>query len=813
DPYSAEPGSRLYRTGDSVRWLPDGRIEFIGRLDYQVKVRGYRIELGEVESALRAHAQVVDAVAVVREDAPGDQRLVAYVLADAGEGEGEGAVDAAALRAHLRERLPEYMTPSAFVLLDSLPLTPNGKVDRKALPAPEGAGESAGYVAPRTEVEEALARIWSGLLRVERVGACDNFFDLGGHSLLATQVVSRLRTVFGVELPVRALFANPTVESFAREIERARGEGGAIRGAAIERARRDAPLPLSFGQRRLWLWEQMNPGTSAYHVPGALRFAGRLDAEALVRALEEVVRRHEVLRTSFESDGGEPVQVVAAESALEVARVDLTPLAPEERERQARRLAAEEAEKPFDLTRAPLLRAALLRLGEEEHLLLLTMHHIVSDGWSFSILLRELFALYDAYARGEESPLPPLPVQYADYADWQRRADADGANDESLRYWARKLSGAPPELALPADRPRPPAGHAGGVVRSLLLPDPLLERLKLLCRDEQATPFMVLLAGFAALLSRYGGRREVVVGSPVADRPRPELEGLVGFFVNTLALRIEVGGRSSFRELVGEVRDVCLEAYAHQGAPFERVVEAAGAERGPGHSPLFQVMFALQNVPREQVSLEGLSVSVEMVEELDAKFELTLAVSESAGGLHGGLQYNKDLFDEATAARMLSHYRTLLRAVIENPEQPLDRLELLSERERQQLLFDWNLTRRDFPRDVCVHELFEAQAERVPGHVALALGREALTYAELNRRANQVAHHLRRLGVGPDAPVAVCAERSLEMIVAMLGILKAGGAYVPLDPSSPAERLSFMLNDTGARVLLTHHHLLARLPQ
>ncbi|HEU0077678.1 MAG TPA: amino acid adenylation domain-containing protein, partial [Longimicrobiaceae bacterium] len=585
DPFGGETGARLYRTGDRVRWRPEGILEYLGRLDEQVKVRGFRIEPGEIEAVLSVHAEVREARVIVWEDAPGEQRLVAYVVGD---------VEAGVLREHLLRELPEYMVPSAFVFLDALPLTANGKLDRKALPAPEYGAAEETYVAPRTPVEEVLAGIWAEVLRLEQVGVEESFFELGGHSLLATWVVSRVREVFAVELPLRALFEGPTVAELAGRVEEMRRAGLPVLPPVVPVERAGA-LPLSFAQERLWFIDRLEPGSAVYNIPGAWRLEGALDEAALERALGEIVRRHEALRTVFAEVDGSPVQVIAPFGAFALPVEDLSGLGEADREAAVGRRAGEEARRPFDLSAGPLFRAALLRLGAEEHVLLLSVHHVVSDGWSLGVLYRELSALYEAYHEGGESPLPEVGVQYADHAVWQRAHLRDGALEGKLAYWRERLADAPALLELPTDHPRPAVQTFRGAHERIELPLELLERLQALGRSEGATLYMVLLGAFQVLLSKYSGSEDIVVGSPIAGRTRKELEELIGLFVNTLALRTDLSGDPSFREVLGRVREATLGAYEHQEVSFERLVAELQPERTLSHSPLFQVMFALQN--------------------------------------------------------------------------------------------------------------------------------------------------------------------------------------------------------------------------
>jgi amino acid adenylation domain-containing protein len=790
DPFA--PG-RLYRTGDGVRWMADGTLEYLGRLDEQVKIRGFRIELGEIEAALAEHPEVREAVVLAREDVPGDRRLVAYVV---------GGVDAGDLRAHLRQSLPEYMVPSAFVVLGALPLTSNGKVDRRALPVPELAADADRYVAPRTPVEEVLAGIWAEVLHLERVGVEESFFEVGGHSLLAMRVVSRIRAVLGVEVPLRALFEGPTVGEVAVRVEEMRRAELPVLPAVVP-VERTGALPLSFAQERLWFVDRLQPGSAVYNIPAALRLAGALDERALERALGEIVRRHEALRTVFTEVDGSPVQEVAPFGGFALPVEDLSGLDGAEREAALRRRAGEEARRAFDLAAGPLFRAALLRLGTEEHVLLLSMHHVVSDGWSMGVLHRELSALYAAYRQGEASPLPELGVQYADYAVWQREQLAGEALERQLSYWRERLAGAPELLELPTDHPRPAVQTFRGAYEQIQLPPALLERLQALGRSEGATLFMTLLGAFQVLLSKYSGSEDVVVGSPIAGRTRKETEELIGFFVNTLVLRTDLSGDPGFREVLRRARQVTLGAYEHQEVPFERLVAELQPERSLSHSPLFQVMFAQLNAVAGAAALPGLEVSAVEEEIESAKFNLFVMFKATDQSLRVGVNYSTDLFERGTVARMLGHLARVLEQVAADADVRLSRLELLGDAERALVLEAWNRTEAEVPADRCIHALFEAQAARTPEAVAATGGAAALTYAELNARANRLARHLLRLGVGPEARVGVCLERGPELIVCSLAVLKAGGAYVAMDPAYPPARLELMLRDSGAAVLLT----------
>jgi amino acid adenylation domain-containing protein len=807
-------GGRVYRTGDRGRFLADGRLEFLGRVDHQIKIRGFRIEPGEIEAALLRLPGLREAVVMAREDAPGDRRLVAYVV-PATPVEGEAPVPADIRRA-LLAGLPEHMVPSAVVVLPALPLTPNGKLDRKALPRPEHERTSLErpFVPPAGAVEEMVAVIWCAVLGVERVSADDLFFDLGGHSLLATQVISRLRAAFGVDLPVRALFEAPTVARLAARVEALRAvERGSAAPASpviVPVPRDGAGLPLSFAQSRLWLLDRLEPGSPLYNLPQAMALSGALDRPALAAALGEILRRHEVLRTRFAELAGEPVQLVEPAGGFSLPLIDLAAVAGPGRLAEAARLAAAEAARPFDLAQPPLLRAFLLRLEPEEHRLLLTLHHIASDGWSQAILVRELTALYAAFAAGRPSPLPPPPLQYADFAAWQRSRLSGETLAAELDHWRRRLAGAPDVLDLPTDRPRAAVRSTRGGELERVLPAATAGDLARLARQEGVTLFMLLLAAFDVLLYRYTRQEEILVGSPIANRNRAETEGLLGFFVNTLVLRADLTGAPDFRELLRRTREATLEAYEHQDLPFEKLVEELHPDRSLSHTPLFQVMLALQNAPDETLELPGLTVRPLPGAGGTAKFDLTLFVEERGGELRLGLEYAADLFLPATMDRLLSHFARLLAGAAAAPRSPVAELPLLSLGETEQILVEWNDTAALAQGDACLHQLFEAQALRTPDAVALVApdgGR--LTYRELDARASHLSRRLRALGVGPEILAGVMMDRTADLVVALLAVLKAGGAYVPIDPAYPPQRVAFMLESSRAPVLLSRRALLA----
>jgi amino acid adenylation domain-containing protein len=797
-------GSRLYRTGDLARYRADGRLECLGRIDQQVKVRGFRIELGEIEAVLERHPEVAAGVVVAREEVGGGRRLVAYVVPCR---PGQDLSDE--LRVWVRRSLPEYMLPAAWVSLAELPLTPNGKVNRKALPAP--AGEPTTAVAPRTPAEEMLVAIWAQVLGVEAVDVEDNFFDLGGHSLLAMQVVARVREAFGVELPLRRIFEAPTLAALAHAVEAAWTDG--VEAPPLVRIPREGDLPLSFAQQRLWFLSRLDPDSPAYNLSAALRLQGRLEVAALAATLDEIVRRHEVLRTTFADDGREPVQRILALRSAGLAVADLSGLTGPERETTVRKLMMTDLRQPFDLDRGPLLRATLLRLGSQEHVLLFSMHHIISDGWSLGVLVREVGTLYRAFVLGERVSLPELPIQYADYAVWQRSWLQGEVLAGHVAYWRERLRGAPALLRLTTDRPRPAVQRFRGGRVDVWLPRELHSGLRAAGQGQGATLFMVLLAAFAVLLRRHAGEEDVVVGTPTANRDRAELEGLIGFFVNTLVLRTDLSGNPTFVDLLLRVREAALGAYAHQALPFEKLVDELQPERSLSHSPLFQVMLVLQNVPAATLELPGLTLRAESRSQEISKFDLTLNGGETGAGLFCSWRYNSELFERTTVERMAGHLRTLVEGVGAAAASRLSELPLLARAERLQLLAEWSRGEDvGGPVGSYLHERVEAQAERRPAAPAVVFDGGELSYAELNRRANRLAHRLRRLGVGLEVPVGVCAERSPEMLVGLIAVLKAGGAYLPLDPTYPRERLAWLLADSGAPVLLTQEPLAAELP-
>ncbi|MEU7876520.1 amino acid adenylation domain-containing protein, partial [Dactylosporangium sp. NPDC049140] len=757
-------GARLYRTGDLVRWRSDGRPEFLGRADFQVKVRGFRIELGEVEAAIRDQAGVSAAVVVAD-----GSRLVAYVV-------GQCSVDG------LRERLPDYMVPAVFVEMTSLPLNANGKVDRKALPAPEAPAATRDYVAPRTPAEEVLAGVWGELLDAPRVGLFDDFFALGGHSLLATRVVSRIRSLFSVEVPVAALFDAPTVAGLAAAIEAAAPGSSA---PAIVPVARDRALPLSFAQQRLWFLAQFDPDSVEYNTPARIRLAGDVSVAAVAEALTALVARHEVLRTRLVADAdGVPYQVIDPPVPFDVRVVDLSDA--DHPHSAARTWIDAQAAVPFDLATGPLLRAALLRLAADEHVLALTMHHVVGDEWSEGVLRRELEALY----AGDE--LAPLPVQYADFAVWQRAWLTGTVLDQQLGYWRERLAGAP-VLELPADRPRPAQRSSAGAVVRFAVPDEVVAGLRAASRTAAASMFMTVFGAFTLLLGRYTGQDDIVVGTPIANRNRAEIEGLIGFFVNTLVLRTDLSGDPTFAELLGRVRNETLAAYANQDVPFEQLVDELGVDRDRSRTPLFQVLFNYVAGDGERAAVEGVTEPAPMA----VRFDLSLVLRESGSGLVGAVQYSTALFDDARIVRLIGHFQQVLAAVAGDAGRRLSQVPLLTPAESETLA-TWSSGGPVVPWSGAVHELVAARAAATPDVVAV----QSLSYRELWRRAAGLAARLTAQGVGPESIVGLRLDRGPDFAVAALAVWQAGGTYLPLDPDLPAERLSYILADSGAEVVL-----------
>ncbi|HEY0734321.1 MAG TPA: amino acid adenylation domain-containing protein, partial [Herpetosiphonaceae bacterium] len=842
DRFSDTSGSRLYKTGDLVRQTPDGSIEFLRRVDRQVKLRGFRIELGEIEAALAQHPDVAQAVVIVRDETRGEKRLVAYVtkeqknkrtkeqenLEASGEPGSRTTGGHPALGSQLREflaqRLPAYMIPSAFVQIEQFPRTASGKIDWRQLPAPGRVDREVPLVAPRTALEQALAQIWAEVFGLKQVGIEHNFFELGGHSLAAMQVLARLREQLDQDLTLSILFKAPTIALLAQALERGDRGPAQPQTLAIRRIPHDVPLPLSFSQERVCFLQQLDPTSVAYHAYALVDFKGQLSHRLLEQALTEVVRRHEILHTTFHHDQGIFTQSVRSPYPVTVPVLDLRTIAAELRAAEAERLIVEECQRPFDIARLPLVRWTLLQLADDEYILVQVEHHLLHDGWSLARLLYEIKTLYTAFFHGQPSPLPQLDIQYADFAAWQHEWVKSPMAQRQIAYWKQRLAGSAAILELPTDRPRPATQTFRGDVHRVQIPALVGEQLAAFSHQHGATLFMTMLAAFKALLYRYTGQTDLLVGSAIANRRLRDAEEVIGMIVNNVVLRTEVTDALSFQELLIRVRDTVLEDYEYQDLPFEKVVEAVQPERDLSYNPLFQVMFSFHDSPMPHMDLPEVAGTIRYPHNRSAKFDLNIVVMPQAdqGRLQQGLErdsqimmeweYNTDLFDHGTIARMIEHYQTLLLGAIAAPEQPLWRLPLLTDKERSELL-SWNDAPFVDHQQTLIHQLVEAQVAATPDAVAVICGAEQITYRELDRRADQLARRLRSLGVGPEVRVGLCLERSPDLVVSLLGVLKAGGAYVPLDPSYPAQRLQFMLDDAQAAVVVTHQSVLERLPQ
>lgn len=806
---SGHPSPRLYKSGDLARYLPDGNIDYIGRADFQVKIRGLRIELGEIETILHQHPEVKETLVITHQQGPDNVLIVAYIVAQT-ENQTPSTED---LRQHLRQHLPEYMLPNAFVVLNEIPLSANGKANRKALPAPElEESLSTEYLAPRNTFEQQLADIWSEVLNIEKVGVNDNFFELGGHSLLATRVASRIRKQFDIELKLRELFECTTVAALAEKIANPETKTNSQLPQVLAQARHESVsiFPLSIPQKRLWFIENLSKGNATYNMPAGLRIKGLLDSDLLTQSLNQLISRHEALRTSFHHNEQDGVQHVHAQ-----ANIQLTLQAMPDNQQAIKQTLMDFASQPFDLSQAPLIRAQLLSDNAQEHILLLCIHHIVSDGWSQDIILKELMALY----AGKADLLPTLEIQYADYAQWQQDQLNEDFFAPQLSYWQTQLEDLP-KLELPTDYTRPSQLNTDGRGINFTLDTTLSATLRQFALKYAVTPYIVLLSAYQTLLYRYSGQEDFAIGTPVANRPQTELENVVGFFVNTLVLRTPIEELDTFASLQQRVKQTLLDAQQNLDIPFEQLVAELVKERDIAQTPLFQTSFSYQ-ISQEQsqpLSYSGLSISPLWDQSsqyaIPVKFDLQCSFTDAGEGktIQASIEGRASLFSEETLKQLQGHFINLLQAIFEQPEQNLINLPLLSTSERKQVLEDWNNTSIQRKPVAAIHQLFEQQAERTPQAAAITYKEKTLSYQQLNQQTNQLAHHLKKMGVGPDIMVGVCMERSLEMSVALMAILKAGGAYVPFDPSFPADRLQFMLEDTEANIMLSQSHLKERIP-
>ncbi|WP_392531410.1 amino acid adenylation domain-containing protein [Nostoc sp. C117] len=789
DPFSSEKGARLYKTGDLVRQLNDGNIEFLGRIDHQVKIRGFRIELGEIEVALSQHPALTQTLVIAREDIPGDKRLVAYLVARS-----EEIPSQVELRHFLQGRLPEYMVPASFIFLDTLPLNPNGKIDRRALPAPDTSSLSTNFVAPQNSTEEVLASIWAKVLRLEQVGIHDNFFELGGHSLLATQVMSRVRQAFQIEIPLQLLFENSTIATLAQAIAENQTQQNDPQNQTIPQIANRESAPLSFAQQRVWFLEQLEPNSRAYIIPDAQRLTGELNVGVLQQALDAIVVHHEALRTNFiTSPDGSPIQVIGNPRPVELQVIKVT-------QEQAQYLLSQEAQPPFNLESDLMLRASLLQIDENEQILLLVMHHIASDGWSMGILWQQLAAVYEAFLNDKPSPLAKLPIQYADFAVWQHQWLSGEVLSSQINYWKTQLGSANTVLELPTDRPRPPVQSYQGAAQSLMLPQSLSTSLTELSRQEGVTLFMTLLAAFGTILHRYTGQEDILIGSPIAGRNRSEIEGLIGFFINTVVLRTDFSSNPSFRLLLSRVRQMALGAYAHQDTPFEKLVEELQPERDTSHNPLFQVWFNMLNLRDIQLEIPGLAVEQVPMLETASKFDLTLYVTEQNQGIKLDLVYNTDLFTPERMMEMLHQFHHLLNQIVAAPDRQISLYSLVTPQARP-LLPEPRVALPE-PEYELVTTMFTSWVNHTPEHSALRQGSRTWNYGELGKIAQDLAEVLLSHGLQRGDVVGVFGTRSFGLIASMTGVLLSGGVLLTLDPKLPSDRHQLMLKEAKAKYIL-----------
>ncbi|HYG76090.1 MAG TPA: amino acid adenylation domain-containing protein [Planctomycetota bacterium] len=806
DPFSGRSGARLYRTGDLVRYLEDGAIEFLGRVDNQVKIRGFRIELEEIEAVLSKHDNVRQGVVVAREDAGGQKRLVAYVILK------NAAAGLAEVKAHLQTQLPEYMIPSTFEILEALPLTPNGKVDKKALPEPRELSSDASrdYVAPRNTIEQTLTKIFAEVLNLEKVSISDSFFELGGHSLLATKVMSRLREQLKIELSLRALLDHPTASALSQWISQSStAKAEAFLPPPITHLPNRDEIPASYTQQGIWFYEQFSP--TRFNLRKSVHLRGELKYDALQKALNVLAERHEILRTVITMKDGIPFQRVLAPAKVPLCTHDLSSLGSAEREAEVKRLQDEAVRKRVDLAVGPLFRASLLKLQDDEHLLVLCIHHVLTDGWSHEIMFNDLARLYDAFSNGKTSPLPELPIQFGDFSEWQRKWLQGAVLERLNSYWMKQLEGELPVLRLPFAKSAPQERTDRCERHVLQLSPELSSELAALGQREGATLFMTVLAGLNALLHRYTGQTDFCVGSPVAGRTRPETEALIGPFINVLTLRTKMSPKMSFRELLKTVRDTALGALAHQDMPLAKLVEEVRRRTGLGRSDLFQIMLLVPQKALPEVKLPGVSFKSQRSTAGLATNDLILQMIETDAGLEATLEYNTDLFDSVSTQLMLRHFEVLLHSIVAAPDQELAALPMLTSDERTALLHEYNATSAEFPEKACLHQLFEARARATPDHPAVMAADMTLSYGELERSANRWARELRHAGMRPNTLNAVVMEKGWEQVVAVLAIHKAGGAYLPLDPELPQERLHYLLAHGEVKVVLTTAELDRRL--
>ncbi|MCU7520951.1 MAG: amino acid adenylation domain-containing protein [Ignavibacteria bacterium] len=810
DPFSGEKGSRLYRTGDMVRYLKDGKIEFLGRMDSQIKLRGFRIELQEIESQIRSYAGVKEAVVVLREDNIGGSRLVAYIVAE------EEDFDTSGLQAYLKTKLPEYMLPKFIIRLEKMPLNTSGKIDRSGLPEPEVKQDNSGHEKQKTVTEEILANIWADILKLDKVAAGDNFFELGGHSLLATQLISRIRDAFSIEIPFNILFEEKTLSALAERIDRIVRSDMEVPDKPVKYDVAEK-IPLSFPQQRLWFLDKLQPGMTSYNIPAAVKIIGEINLSLLTEAVNTVAGRHQVLKTLFREIDGQPVQVINHDFRADIKITDLKDTAGENRLKEVDRIMDTETSRPFNLQEGPLFRIHILLLSKDECIILFVIHHIIADGWSMSILVNEVASAYEALIKNKNLALPELNLQYTDYSIWQNRMYEAGKFSQQLNYWKDKLSNIPQVSGLYTDFPRKPILSVNGNSASDILDTDTLKELLELSRKEGATLFMSLLAAFNILLHKYSGQYNISIGAPVAGRVRTEIENLIGFFVNNVVLLTELERGLTFKELLKKVRTTSLEAYANQDVPFEKVVEAVAPLRDLSRSPLFQVMFVFQNFRTNGFDLEDLQISSYPIRSTTSNFDLSMVLNESEEGLMMALEYNSDLFKPETIELMLRHYKNIIKSVLLDPDVTIEDLNILLPAEEDKILRGWNSTAMQYP-PVSVVERFNEVVNENPACNSVVMAAsdgtilEELSYSGLNIRSERLASLLMRNQIGREDIVAIVSERSVDMIVSIMAVLRSGGAFLPIDPSYPVDRISYMIEDSDVKLILTQKHLLDKIP-
>jgi amino acid adenylation domain-containing protein len=801
NPFSSDPEARLYKTGDRVRYLADGAIEYLGRIDFQVKLRGFRIELGEIEAVLQQQSYIREAVVLLHEKNLDDKYLVAYIVP------AQVDVDILELRRVLRDQLPEHMVPALFIKLEAFPLTPNGKVDRRSLPALISFQPQSETILEdtRTPIEDLLANIWSNVLGIESVSIHDNFFAMGGHSLKAMQVMARIRDSFSIDLPLQTLFREPTIAGLSREIESTYQNQQGYQISPIIPTERSTYELVSFAQQRMWFLQQFDPDSATYNIPIVHHVSGLLDILILEESLITLVKRHESLRTRFMLVNEQVVCAIAETISLSFTVVKLEP---ETTPESLQQLIDAEIRQPFNLSTLPLFRVKILELTNLDRVLIINFHHIIADGWSINIFMQELAELYQSHLHNKPISLKDLPIRYVDFAIWQRQWLQSEMLRSLTNYWQQQLAEPLPILSLPTDRPRPLVQTFRGATQALSLSSALTSQIKNLAQKTETTIFMILLAAFQILLARYSGQTDIIVGTPISGRHQVATEGLIGLLLNSLAIRIDLSGNPTVEELLGKVRAVTLAAYTHQDLPLEQLIEALQIKRELSYAPLFQAMFSLLNTPSQTAQFsEDLELTPVWSHTDTTKVDLTLGLQEIGSEILGVFEYNSDLFDAETVQRLIGHFQTLLEAIVSNPQQRISALPILTEAERQKILIEWQQTQTEYPRDKTIAQLFEAQAEKNPDAIAAIYEDQQISYRELNQKANQLAHYLHELGVGDDQPIGICVERSIDMLIGLVGILKVGGVYLPIDSNYPSDRTDYMLTDAQVQILVTQESL------